>query len=264
MSEPKWYQREVKEVFKELETGSSGLAAGEAKTRLGKYGFNEITLKGRGTLARLLDQMKSPLVWILLVAATVTTVMSALGLEDMWADTAVILGVVLLNVVLGFYQEGKAEAALEALKKMAVQNCTVIRDGVEQIVPARELVPGDVVVLNGGDKVPADIRLYFTRDAYADEAPLTGESTPVTKTAEALPGRDLAPGDQHCMAFSGTFITRGTARGVVVATAEQTEFGKIAQLMKATHVISTPLQRKIAVFTRTLVIAIIGLGRSTS
>lgn len=217
-------------------------------------------MKGRSTLARFLDQFRSQLVWILLVAAAVTTVMSALDIEDMWVDTAVIMGVVILNVLLGFYQEGKAEAALEALKKMAVPECTVLRDGVEKVIPARELVPGDVVILNGGDKVPADLRLFFAKEAHADEAPLTGESIPVAKSTDPIPAPNLTPGDQRCLAFSGTFITRGSARGVVVSTGEKTEFGKISRLVKETHIVQTPLQRRIAAFTRVLLIGIIALG----
>jgi magnesium-transporting ATPase (P-type) len=256
----KWYQINAEKAFKILESNPLGLSLDEVKKRLDRFGYNEITLKGRGFLARLLDQFRSPLVWILLVAAAVTTVMSVLGLEDMWADTGVIVGVVILNVLLGFYQEGKAEAALEALKKMAVQNCTVMRDRIEQIIPSRELVPGDVVILNGGDKIPADLRLFFSKNAHADEAPLTGESTPVRKTTDCYSSDNLAPGDQYCIAFSGTFITRGTARGLVINTGENTEFGKIAGLMKATKIIHTPLQKKIEAFTKVLVIGIIGLG----
>jgi len=260
MNQSRWYQFGVEEVFQRLESSVSGLTSAEAKIRLEKYGYNEITIKGRGILARLLDQSRSPLVWILLVAATVTTIMSVLGLEDLWVDTFVIIGVVVANILLGFYQEGKAESALEALKKMVAPQCTVLRDGEHSIIPARELVPGDVVILNGGDKVPADIRLFSARDAYTDEAALTGESTPVHKGVDAIPKPDLPPADQRCIAFSGTFITRGLARGVVVETGEKTEFGKIAWLMKETHITQTPLQRKIAAFTRVLVIGIIGLG----
>jgi magnesium-transporting ATPase (P-type) len=261
MSDIKWYQTDTDTVLNILESSTAGLTTEEVKTRLAKYGYNEITLKGRNALARLLDQFRSPLVWILVIAAIVTTTMSVMKLEDMWADTAVILGVVILNVLIGFYQEGKAEASLEALKKMAVQNCMVLRDGITKIISARELVPGDVVVLNSGDKIPADLRLFFTKDTYIDEAPLTGESTPVEKNTDScLQGTNLAPGDQSCMAFSGTFLTRGVTRGVVVGTAENTEFGKIARLMKTTSVIQTPLQKKIAAFTTVLVISIIGLG----
>jgi potassium/sodium efflux P-type ATPase len=260
MSSTKWYQLEAGEVFRLQETSESGLTSSEAASRLQKYGYNELTLKKRSALMRLLDQARSPLVLILLVAATVTTLLSLLHIEDLWMDTAVIAGVVVLNIILGFYQEGKAEGALEALKKMAVPSCTVIRDNVEQVIHARELVPGDIVVLNSGDKVPADIRLFSAKDAHADEAPLTGESTPVSKTAEVIDSPDLPPADQKCIAFSGTFITRGTAKGVVVKTAENTEFGKIATLVKETKTTKTPLQKQIDVFTKTLIFAILGLA----
>ncbi|MDP3879074.1 MAG: HAD-IC family P-type ATPase [Dehalococcoidales bacterium] len=260
MSEVRWYQVSAEKTLEMLEATTRGLSTEEAKARLSIHGYNEIVLKGRSMLVRLLDQFRSPLVWILLIAAIVTTVMSVLDLEDMWADTAVITGVVVLNVLLGFFQEGKAEAALEALKKMASQNCTVLRDGIERIIPSKELVPGDVVILSGGDKIPADLRLFFARDAYADEAPLTGESTPVGKDTVALEGTNISPGDQHCIAFSGTFLIRGSARGIVISTGDNTEFGKIAGLMKSAHIMQTPLQKKIAAFTQVLVIGIIGLG----
>lgn len=259
MSE-KWHQQESSKVFDVLETSSLGLTSLEANERLTKYGYNELALKKRSPFMRLLDQVRSPLVLILVVAASVTSTLSALHLEDLWMDTAVIVGVVVLNVVLGFQQEGKAEGALEALKKMSVSNCTVIRDKVEKIIPTRELVPGDVVVLNSGDKVPADLRLFYTKDAYADEASLTGESTPVAKSTESISSSNLTPADQACMAFSGTFITRGSARGVVVRTAEKTEFGKIATLVKKTQTIKTPLQKQIGAFTTTLIVVILGIA----
>ncbi|PVX25372.1 MAG: ATPase [Candidatus Bathyarchaeum sp.] len=259
MSE-KWHQQESSKVFDVLETSSLGLTSLEANERLTKYGYNELALKKRSPFMRLLDQVRSPLVLILVVAASVTSTLSALHLEDLWMDTAVIVGVVVLNVVLGFQQEGKAEGALEALKKMSVSNCTVIRDKVEKIIPTRELVPGDVVVLNSGDKVPADLRLFYTKDAYADEASLTGESTPVAKSTESISSSNLTPADQVCMAFSGTFITRGSARGVVVRTAEKTEFGKIATLVKKTQTIKTPLQKQIGAFTTTLIVVILGIA----
>jgi len=260
MSSAKWYQLEADEVFRLLESSEAGLTSAEAARRLEKYGYNELTLKKRSALMRLLDQARSPLVLILAVAAAVTTLLSLLHIEDLWMDTAVIVGVVVLNIILGFYQEGKAEGALEALKKMAAPTCTVIRDNVEQVIPARELVPGDIVVLNSGDKVPADLRLFFAKDAHADEAPLTGESTPVSKDTDALDSPDLPPADQKCIAFSGTFITRGAAKGIVVRTAENTEFGKIAKLVKETKAAKTPLQKQIDVFTKTLIFVILGLG----
>jgi Ca2+-transporting ATPase len=254
-----WYQQSVEQTFEVLDADSGGLTSSEVKARLEKYGYNELVFKKPSTLMRLLRQFHSPLVYVLLVAGAITGILTLRG-EDMLWDTVVILGVVILNVIIGFFQEGKAEAALEALRKMIVTECTVFRDGEQKVIPTRELVPGDVVLLNGGDSVPADLRLFFTKEASADEAALTGESTPVEKKVDPIPTPNLSPGDQHCIAFGGTFITRGSALGIVVGTGEQTEFGKIAKLVKKTKKVATPLQRKIIGFTKFLIIAILTLG----
>ncbi len=254
-----WYQLSVQETSKELETNSGGLTSSEAKTRLEKYSYNELKFKKPSAIMRFLRQFHNPLVYILLAAAAITGFLTLTG-EHMLPDMSVILGVVLLNAILGFIQEGKTEAALEALRKMIVLECVVLRDGEERIVATRELVPGDVVLIHGGDRIPADLRLFFTKDVHADEAALTGESIPVAKNTDPIPRPDLSPGDQRCIAFSGTFITRGTARGIVVATGENTEFGKIARMVKETRKVVTPLQRKIADFTKTLMILILSLG----
>jgi len=259
LSETAWYQRSVDQTFEALAADSGGLTSSEARARLAKYGYNELEYKKPSVLMRFLRQFQSPLVYLLLVAALITGILSMRG-EDMWTDMAVILGVVILNVIIGFFQEGKAEAALEALQKMIVPECMVRRDGEEKIIPTRELVPGDVVLLNGGDRVPADLRLFYTKNMSADEASLTGESIPVDKHTEPILRPHLSPGDQHCMAFSGTFITRGLGQGIVVSTAEQTEFGRIAKLMKETKEVVTPLQKKIVGFTKTLIILILGMG----
>ncbi len=250
----RWYQLSVEQVFEALAAGSAGLTSSEAKARLEKYGYNELKFKRRGPLTRLLLQFHSALIYVLLVAALVTAILG------IWTDTAVILGCVILNVIIGFIQEGKGEAAIEALKKMMVPECTVLRDGERKVIPARELVPGDVVLLEGGDRMPADLRLFFTKNVSADESALTGESVPVTKNIEPISRPNLSPGDQRCIAFSGTFITRGSAQGIVVDTGERTEFGKIAKLMKETRKITTPLMKKIADFTRFLIIAILALA----
>jgi Ca2+-transporting ATPase len=259
LNETTWYQQSVEQTFEILAADSGGLTSSEAKARLEKYGYNELVFKKPSTLMRLLRQFNSPLVYVLLVAGAITGTLTLRG-EDMLWDTVVILGVVILNVIIGFFQEGKAEAALEALRKMIVAECTVFRDGEQKVIPTRELVPGDVVLLNGGDSVPADLRLFFTKEASADEAALTGESTPVEKKVDPIPTPNLSPGDQHCIAFGGTFITRGSALGIVVGTGEQTEFGKIAKLVKKTKKVATPLQRKIIGFTKFLIIAILTLG----
>ena len=255
----KWYQLSVEEAFQGLGAGDAGLTSGEAKARLERYGYNELKFKKPSVIMRFLRQFHSPLVYILMAAAAMTGVLTLRG-EDMLPDTGVILGVVILNAILGFVQEGKTEAALEALSKMIVPECTVLRDGEQKVIPTRELVPGDVVVLSGGDRIPADLRFFFTKGVAADEAALTGESVPVEKDTEPIARPDLSPGDQRCIAFGGTFLARGAARGVVVATGEGTEFGKIAMMVKQTRKVETPLQRKIAAFTKTLMILILSLG----
>jgi magnesium-transporting ATPase (P-type) len=255
----RWYQLTSGEVLEKLGTHGSGLASSEAQDRLKIYGHNELKPQKPSILMRFLRQFNNPLVYVLLIAAAITGVLAWRG-EDMLADTVVILSVIILNVILGFVQEGKTEAALEALTKMVVRECLVIRDGEQKIIPARELVPGDIVVLNSGARIPADLRLLFVKDVAVDESTLTGESVPVEKNTLPIPRPDLSPGDQQCIVFSGTFVTRGSAKGVVVATGENTEFGKIAELVRSTHKVTTPLQRKIAGFTKTLMIAIFVLG----
>jgi P-type Ca2+ transporter type 2C len=255
----KWYRQSIENVFKILEADKIGLTSHEAQERLKKYGPNELTTHKPNVLKRFMRQFNNPMVYILIAAAAITGTLTLRG-EHMLPDTAVILGVVILNVVLGFFQEGKTESALEALQQMIVRECLVIRDGEQKIIPARELVPGDVVVLNSGDRIPADLRLFFTKEIAVDEAALTGESVPVEKNTLPIERPDLSPGDQLCMVFNGTFVTRGSARGVVVGTAENTEFGKIAKLVKGTRKVATPLQRKITQFTKTLMIAIFILG----
>ncbi len=254
-----WYQLSVDETFKKLGADREGLTSDEAKVRLERHGYNQLTYKRPSVILLFLRQFHNPLVYILLAAAVITSVLTLRG-EEMLTDTIVIIGVVILNAGIGFFQEGKTENALEALRKMIVTKCVVLRDGEHKVIPSRELVPGDVVFLEGGNRIPADLRLFHTRDAHADEAALTGESLPVEKNIEAIPRPNLAPGDQTSIAFSGTFITRGAARGIVVETGESTEFGKIARLVKETRKTITPLQRKIASFTRTLMISILAIG----
>ena len=242
-----------------LHADEKGLSSEEAAVRLAQHGPNELTITTPNAFLRLVRQFHNPLVYILLAAAAVTGTLS-LGGEDMLMDTVVIMCVVLLNALLGFFQEGKTEAALEALQNMLVASCTVIRDGREEKIATRQLVPGDIVLLGGGDKVPADLRLFYVKNATADESPLTGESNPAPKQIAPITKPDQSPADQRCMAFSGTFLSTGTARGVVVKIGENTEFGKIAQLVRQTKLAPTPLQRKIAGFTKILMISILALG----
>ena len=254
-----WHRLEPETVLERLQTSLQGLTEVESMHRLKRFGFNELRVARPSALVRFLRQFHNPLVYILLCAAAITTFLSISG-QEMWADTIVIIGVVILNAILGFIQEGKAERALEALQSMIVTEAKVLRDNTEWIIPSRDLVPGDIVLLAEGDRIPADLRLFTTRNAYADESALTGESVSVSKSNDLLDRENIPLGDRKCMAFSGTFLTRGIARGIVVATGEQTEFGKIAVLVKTTDMVETPLQKKVREFTRTLIIAIIGIG----
>ena len=249
-----WYQLELEQVFELLATDSNGLTTPEAKARLGKYGYNELKVKKRSSLIRFLRQFHNALLYVLIVAAIVTFFLGH------HTDTYVIIGVVLATAIIGFIQEGKAETSLEALKKMMVPECNVLRDGERKTIAARELVPGDVVVLEGGHRVPADLRLFETKNLSADEAALTGESVPVHKNVDAIATPNLPPADRRCMAFSGTFITRGHAKGVAVKTGKQTEIGKIAGMMVEAKRVAPPIVKKVAEFTKFLIIAILSFG----
>lgn len=254
-SNARWYQLPVAEVMEALASSEKGLFSSEARARLKRYGYNEITFKKQSALIRFLLQFRSALIYVLLAAALTT------ALLDMWIDTAVILAVVFANAIIGFIQEGRAEASMEALTMIMVPQCTVLRDGERKDIPARELVPGDVVLLEEGDRVPADLRLFYTRNLAIDEAALTGESVPVEKAIESIAIPNLMPADQYCMAFSGTFISRGSGQGLVIATAEETEIGRIAKLMKeTTRTADAPLMRKMAQFTKFVVIAVLVLA----
>lgn len=246
-----WYQLSAEETFKNLNTSIDGLTKKESLKRLEKYGYNEIKFKKPSPFRRLLKQLNNPLIYLLILVSIITAFLGE------WVDTVVILGVVIVNTAIGFIQEGKAESSIEALEQMMVPECTVIRNGNKKKILARELAIGDVVLLESGSQVPADLRLFRSKNLHADEAALTGESVPVSKGTEAIETPDLPPADQKSMAFGGTFITQGSGGGIVVATGEYAEMGKIAEIMKETQEIMTPLTRKMEEFTKVIVIAIL-------
>ena len=254
-----WYSLPADAVLRALDSTAAGLADTEAARRQALYGANEIEFRKTSAWARFLRQFYDPMVIILLATACITGALTVMG-SAMLPDTVVILGVVLLNALLGFVQEGKAEGALDALRSMMVQEALVVRDGSQRRLPARELVPGDLVVLEAGDRIPADIRFLEISDAHADESALTGESVPARKQLDPVDGENLVPGDQSNMGFSGTYVTRGTARGIVVSTGRDTVFGRIADMVKAADSSLTPLQQKMKEFVRTLVAAILVVG----
>jgi len=257
---PSWYGLSVDAALDTLNASPErGLSNTEIEVRRAEAGWNEIAFKKTPAWVRFLRQFKDSMVVILLVTAAITGLLTALG-SHMLPDTLVILGVVLLNAILGFVQEGKAEGALDALRSLMVPECLVMRDGELQRLPSRELVPGDLVILEGGDKIPADIRFIETSSAYVDESSLTGESVPVQKSTQPLAGDNLVPGDQRNMGFSGTYLTQGTARGLVVETGANTVFGRIADMVTAADSGQTPLQRKMSEFVHTLIKAILAVG----
>jgi P-type Ca2+ transporter type 2C len=243
----KWHAINVEEVLSKLQSDrKKGLGSEDVTKRQEEYGRNEIPRgKKRSAWVRLLVQFHNVLIYVLLAAALITAFLGH------WIDTYVILAVIVVNAVIGFIQEGKAEKALEGIRKMLSLNAVVIRNGGKQTINADELVPGDIVKLKSGDKVPADIRLLETKDLTVEESPLTGESTPVEKSNEAV-GEDSIIGDQSCMTFSGTLITYGNATGVVVYTGERTELGKINQMISEVEEITTPLLQQIEKFGKWL------------
>lgn len=241
----KWYQLEVKDIFHRLKTSEEGLTDMEVKARLIEYGQNKLAEEQKiSKLKILLHQFKSPLIYILIIAATVT------GFLREFIDMGVILTVLILNSIIGYFQEYKAEQSVRALKKMVVQKARVLRDGKEKEINSEDLVPGDIVFLFSGVKVPADMRLFKANELKIDEAMLTGESVPVEKTTYAIKEENLTPGDQKNMAFMGTAVVTGRAKGIVVETGGRTILGQIATEVKELSITRTPLQQKIEKFAK--------------
>lgn len=246
------------EVLVLVETDAHvGLDAGEARDRLRRFGHNVLPpVHRRGPLLRFLLQFHNPLIYILLVAAAATL---ALGET---VDAGVILGVVLINAVIGYVQESRAEAALDALVAMTRTAATVVRDGTTRRISSDDVVPGDLVMLEAGDKVPADLRLIEVEDLEVDESALTGESVAARKEQTVLPTGTVL-GDRANMAYSSTLVSRGRGRGVAVATGAQTEIGTIHRLVGTATDVETPLTRKIAQFSKLLTVAILALAAVT-
>jgi magnesium-transporting ATPase (P-type) len=253
------YSLEREAALEQLGSSSAGLSSRIARERLDEYGRNEIAFRKTPAWVRFLRQFNDPMVFILIITAVTTGVLTLLG-SHMLPDTIVIFSVVLLNALLGFVQEGKAEGALDALRNMMVQECLVVRDGERHRIAAATLVPGDIVVLEAGDRIPADVRFIEVSNLHADESSLTGESVPVRKTIDALEGSNLVPGDQRNIGFSGTHVSQGGGQALVVATGGATVFGQIADMVKAAEDTATPLQIKMQEFVRSLIIAILAVG----
>ena len=232
-----------------------GLDPTEASSRLQKYGPNRLPEgKKRGPVARFLTQFNNILIYVLLGAGFVKLMLS------LWLDAGIIFAVVVLNALLGFIQEGKAEKALDSIRKMLSAEARTMRGGEARMIPAEQLVPGDVVLLESGDRIPADLRLIDTRNLRTEEAALTGESVPAEKTVEAATV-NATVGDRGSMAFSGTMVVSGRATGVVVATGNETELGRINQSLAGVSSLETPLLRQIKKFgyAITAVIGVLGV-----
>ena len=252
MPVPEWHRMGTEEVLKALETCSSGLSGEEARSRLERYGLNELPEKeGIGRLSIFVNQFRSFLVMLLMVAALFS---SFIGHQ---MDALVIVIIVILNAALGFFQEYKAERALKAMKRLMAPKAVTMRDGKRVEMPARELVPGDVVLLEEGCCVPADVRVTKSVSMRMDESSLTGESVPVDKVADAA--GDVPVADRECMAYAGTSVSFGRGEGAVVATGMGTELGRIAKMIGDGDK-KTPLQRQLGSFGRRLGLLIVAIS----
>ncbi len=258
-----WYKQSKEELIKELETNiNSGLTNDEVKTRLEKYGPNDLKEEDKKSfLSKVIAQFSDFLIIILIVAAIISF---AVGESK---DAIVIIAIVIVNAFLGIYQEGRAEKALDALKKMSSPNAKVIRNSNLEIVPANSLVPGDVVSLDAGDIIPADLRLVESSNLKIEEASLTGESVPVEKDSNVIFEEETSLGDRKNMAYMSTAVTYGRGKGIVIGTGHDTEIGKIATMIQSFEDEITPLQKQLnhlgkilGLTTIFICIAVFGIG----
>ena len=241
---PPWHAMRPDEVLARLASSEAGLSTAEAAARLARHGANRLPQPPRrGPLLRFLDQFRNLLIYVLLASAAVSAALGHI------VDAAVILAVVILNAVVGFVQEGKAEEALAAIRGMLAPRAAVLRDGVRADLAAEEIVPGDIILLEAGDRVPADLRILSARGLRAEEALLTGESVPADK-AEAAVAETAPLGDRQSLLFSGTLVVTGQARGVVVATGAATEIGRVSTMLARVETLETPLIRQMNRFAR--------------
>lgn len=252
-----WHAESVEKTFTFFETSPNGISNEEAKQRLVRYGKNCLPApKTRSLLMRFLYQFHNVLIYVLIVASIVTAVLGH------WVDASVIVGVVFINAIIGFLQEGKADNALKAIRQMLSTNTMVMREGKQISIKAELLVPGDIVFLQSGDKVPADLRLFRVKGLQIQEAALTGESITVEKIEKSVPEQSVI-GDRRCIAYSSTLVTHGQGSGIVIKTGTDTEIGRISTLLSEVEVINTPLLIQMAQFGRWLTIGILVLAMIT-
>ena len=258
--EKNWFNKEIKDVETELKTDlENGLSSKQVEENKAKYGENELQEKKKEPLIKkFIAQFKDFSIIVLIIAAIVSGVVGVAQGEG-FTDTIIILIVVLLNAVIGVAQESKAEKSLEALRKLSEHAAKVVRDGKEQVIPARELVPGDLVIIETGDYVSADLRIIEAVNLKSQESSLTGESVPVEKSIEAIEGEEIGIGDRVNMLFSSSLITYGRGKAIVVETGMNTEVGKIAGMLNNTEKQETPLQRRLNSLGKTLGIAALAI-----
>ena len=246
-----WHTLSAENSLELLNAPAGGLSHAQATKRLAEYGPNRLPEAARRSgFMRFLQQFHHILIYVLMGSAVITAAL------DHWIDTGVILAVVVANALIGFIQEGKAEKAMDAIRHMLALRANVLRDGERHRIKGEALVPGDIVLLEAGDKVPADLRLLTAHGMSVQEAILTGESVPVEKHTGPVAG-DAALGDRSCMAFSGTLVTTGQGKGIVVGTGSQTEIGRISGLISEVETLTTPLVAQMGVFAKWLTILII-------
>ena len=260
MEENKWFNKSIEEAEKILETNiQNGLTENDVKTKREKYGLNMLKAKKKASLLqRFIEQFKDFSIIVLIIAAIVSGFVGISQGEGM-TDTIIILIVVLANAIIGIAQESKAEKSLEALQKLTDHASKVIRDGKIKVIPAKELVPGDIVVLDTGDYIPADLRVIEAVNLKAQESSLTGESVPVEKTTKTIEKTDVGIGDRTNMLFSSSLVTYGRGKGIVVQTGMNTEVGKIAGMLDNTEKQITPLQEKLNKLGKTLGVAALAI-----
>jgi len=247
-----WHRIAVQEILSHLEGSPNGLTSRSAEERLTQYGPNELRKKQKkGPVAMLLDQFRDFMIVVLIVAAIIS------GVLGEFSDTIAILVIVILNAIIGFVQEYRAEKAMEMLRKMAAQYALVLRDGKTVSISASQLVPGDVVTLEAGQIVPADLRLMESASLKIEEATLTGESAPVEKSTPPISEEQTAIADRANMAYKGTVVSYGRGRGVVVATGMKTELGNVASMLQEEQEVKTPLQKRLTSFGKRLAIAVL-------
>lgn len=256
MKKRNWFNKTFKEVEKELETDlEKGLSKEKVEERQEKYGFNELQqIAKKSIIQRFLEQFKDFSIIVLIIAAIVSGIVGVLQGEGI-TDTIIILIVVIVNAIIGVAQESKAEKSLEALQKLSDHASKVIRNENMEVVPSKELVPGDIVVLDTGDYIPADLRIIEAVNLKTQESSLTGESVPVEKTSEIIEEQEIGIGDRKNMLFSSSLVTYGRGKGIVVETGMTTEVGKIAGMINSTEKQETPLQQKLDKLGKTLGIA---------